>query len=112
MPAPALVDLDCPHCHQSFVENAKLVRPGGTAWCPGCGQLFALGADNEAMQRALVRAKTARRERRERLSELQLRWTEAAPARPSPNPPMLMTDVLRTLDDLLSRLDSLHRRRT
>jgi hypothetical protein len=110
MPASALVDLSCPHCHEQFVENAKLVRPTGNAWCPRCGRLFSLDTGDEQMLRILAAAKTARRRRRERLHDLSLRWTDPAPARAPSKPPMLMTDVLAVLDDLLERLDGLHRR--
>lgn len=102
MSAHALVDLSCPHCQTQFIENAKLVRPGGNAWCPGCETLFALDAGNAAMRKALDAAKAARRRRKDRLAELKLRWSDPLPAQSQPR---LMSDVLKTLDALLLQLD-------
>jgi hypothetical protein len=107
MSAHALVDLRCPRCHTHFPENARLVRPGGQAWCPECASLFELDAADRDMRRMLDAAKAARRRRKERLNELRLRWSDPAPqptAAP-PTPPRLMSDVLRSLDELLARLD-------
>lgn len=104
----ALVSVGCPHCRGHFLENAKLVRPGGSAWCPTCGQLFELDATDEATRHTLAEAKAARRRRKERLVELKSRWLDDPAA---PGPPMLMGDVLRTLDELLQRMDGLARKR-
>ena len=106
MAAHALVDLECPHCAAGFSENAGLVRPGGNAWCPHCGKLFALDANQNAVLEA---AFAARRRRKERRAELRARWSDVPRQAPA-EPPMRMSDVLRTLDDLLDRLDGLHRR--
>jgi len=106
MTAYALVDVGCPNCRAHFLENAKLVRPGGRAWCPHCEELFILDVANEAMRRTLVEAKAARRRRKERLAQLRARWTDP-PQTPTANKPLLMSDVLRTLDDLLLRMDGL-----
>ena len=106
MSAHALVDLSCPRCHSHFIENAKLVRPGGNAWCPECEALFALDEGDEAMRRMLAEAKAARRRRKDRLSDLRLRWSDQPPARLAPAQPMLLSDVLKRLDELLLRLDA------
>jgi len=106
MSAHALVDLSCPHCHSQFIENAKLVRPGGAAWCPECETLFALDENDEAMRRMLAEAKAARRRRKDRLNDLRLRWCDPAPSRPAPARPLLLSDVLRKLDALLQQLDA------
>lgn len=103
MSAHALVSVACPHCRSAFLENAKLVRPGGQAWCPHCEELFVLDAANEAMRRTLFEAKAARRRRRERIGELRAGWFEPTPA----GRPMVMGDVLRKLDELLGRMDDL-----
>ena len=103
MSAYALISVTCPHCRSSFLENAKLVRPGGQAWCPECEALFVLDTAKEAMRRTLIEAKAARRRRRERIGELRAGWFEPVPARK----PMVMGDVLRKLDELLGRMDDL-----
>ena len=107
MTAYALVSVTCPHCRSHFLENARLVRPGGQAWCPDCETLFVLDTSNEAMRRTLLEAKAARRRRRERLAELRSHWSDPVPA----PKPMLMGDVLRRLDGLLERIDELAQRR-
>ena len=108
----ALVDLSCPHCQKQFVENAKLVRPGGNAWCPECEQLFALDETNAAMRQVLEAAKAARRRRKDRLNEVKLRWIDPPPqaavtgATPATaHAPRTLTDVLSMLDALLLRMD-------
>lgn len=102
----ALVDVSCPHCHKQFVENAKLVRPGGSAWCPECEQLFALDQTNEAMRKVLEAARLARRRRKDRLNNLKLRWTDPPPQAETPaDAPRTLTEVLTVLDGLLKRLD-------
>lgn len=103
MTTHALVGVDCPHCRGHFLENAKLVRPGATAWCPSCEQLFLLDAADKATRRTLSDAKAARRRRKERRANSQSQWHAPAPA-PAP---MVMGDVLRALDDLLLRLDGM-----
>ena len=107
----ALVSVGCPRCSGHFLENAKLVRPGGSAWCPTCEQLFTLDSTDRATRHTLAEAKAARRRRKERLAEFQSQWRDPAPApKPNPNPPMLMGDVLRALDELLLRLDGMAER--
>lgn len=106
----ALVTVGCPHCRSHFLENAKLIRPGGSAWCPTCEQLFELDTSNEATRRTLAEAKAARRRRKERLNARAARWMDV-PVAPPPKPPMLMNDVLRALDELLLRLDGMAARR-
>jgi len=102
----AWVDLNCPHCHKQFVENARLVRPGGRAWCPECEQLFALDETNEAMRKVLEAAKAARRRRKDRLNDLKLRWSDPPPhAATAAESPRTLTEVLSVLDALLQRLD-------
>ncbi len=101
----ALVSVGCPHCRGHFLENAKLVRPGGSAWCPTCEQLFTLDATDQATRSTLAEAKAARRRRRDRLAEFQSQWRDPAPK------PMLMSDVLQALDDLLLRLDGMTERK-
>jgi len=101
----ALVDLSCPHCHKQFAENAKLVRPGGNAWCPECEQLFALDETNEAIRKVLNAAKVARRRRKDRLNELKLRWIDPPRAATPADTPRTLTEVLTALDTLLVRLD-------
>jgi uncharacterized Zn finger protein (UPF0148 family) len=103
----ALVSVGCPHCNGQFLENAKLVRPDGGAWCPHCEKLFTLDPANQAMRRTLAEAKAARRRRKDRLTELRSTWSDAPPP---PKPP-LMGDVLRALDALLLRLDGLTERK-
>lgn len=107
--AYALVDLECPHCEQTFVENAALVRPWGTAWCSECGRSFHLDPDQDSTARMLQAAKTARRERR-RAGDFRALLSEPVPRLASLDSPRLMGDVLSTLDGLLERLDNLHRR--
>lgn len=105
----ALVSVACPHCSGQFLENAKLVRPDGGAWCPHCETLFTLDASNQATRRTLAEAKAARRRRKERLNDLRSTWMDV-PAAP-PKPPMLMSDVLQALDELLLRLDGMTERK-
>ena len=104
----ARVSVHCPQCEQSFYENAKLIRPGGLAWCPQCERLFALDPANEHTRKALDEAKAARARRRERLAAVRMRWQD--PPHPAPNPPMLLSDVLARLDALLERLAGATRR--
>jgi hypothetical protein len=99
----ALVSVGCPHCSGQFLENAKLVRPGGAAWCPHCETLFTLDGSDQAPRRTLTAAKAARRRRKGRLAELRSTWSDVPPA----PKPLLMTDVLRQLDELLLRLDGM-----
>ena len=103
MTAYALVNVACPHCRGQFQERAKLVRPGGRAWCPHCEALFLLDEQSGPMRRILAEAKDARRRRKERIAELTSHWTDP----PMPQKPMLMSDVLRRLDELLERMDGL-----
>ena len=103
MTAYALVNVACPNCRGQFQERAKLVRPGGQAWCPHCEALFVLDEQSGPMRRILAEAKDARRRRKERIAELTSRWADP----PVPRKPMLMSDVLRALDDLLVRMDAL-----
>jgi hypothetical protein len=100
-----LVEMSCPHCQKRFVENARLVRPGGKAWCPECEQLFALDETNEAMRQVLSAAKAARRRRKDRLADLKLRWADPPQAATPADTPRTLTDVLAVLDALLQRLD-------
>lgn len=100
----ALVSVGCPHCGSQFLENAKLVRPDGGAWCPHCEKLFTLDAGDQATRRTLAEAKAARRRRKDRLNDLRATWSDVPTAPPKP---MLMTDVLRALDELLLRLDGM-----
>ncbi|WP_069910207.1 hypothetical protein [Devosia insulae] len=102
----ALVSVACPHCGGQFLENAKLVRPDGGAWCPHCEKLFTLDPGNQATRRTLAEAKAARRRRKERLNGLRATWMV-----PPPPKPLLMGDVLRALDELLLRLDGLTERK-
>lgn len=102
----ALVSVGCPHCGGQFLENAKLIRPDGGAWCPHCEKLFTLDAGDQATRRTLAEAKAARRRRKDRLNDLRSRWQDPAPA-PAAKPPMLMSDVLHALDELLLRLDGM-----
>lgn len=108
MSAYALVNVACPHCRGQFLENAKLVRPGGKAWCPDCEELFVLDMANDAMRHTLVEAKLARRRRKARIADLRARWAD--PASAPEQKPMLMGDVLRQLDQLLERMDDLAQR--
>ena len=108
MTAQALIDVTCPCCGSRFVEQARLLRAGGEAWCPECTQPFALETGNEAMRKMLDAARDARRDRKRRLRDLQLSWRpeQATERRPSPS------DALRQLDLLLDQLDSLIRKRS
>jgi uncharacterized Zn finger protein (UPF0148 family) len=110
MSAYALIDVPCPNCHGHFIENAKRVRPGGKAYCPQCESLFELSDSSEAMRRTLADAKAARLRRKDRIAELRRTWMDPVPTAPTRQPPLLMTDVLSALDQLLVRLDGLHRR--
>jgi len=98
----ALVSVGCSQCGGQFLENAKLLRPDGRAWCPHCEKLFTLDAGDQAIRRTLAAAKAARRRRKDRLNELRATWMDVPAA-----PPMLMSDALRTLDELLLRLDGM-----
>ena len=109
MSAYALVSVGCPHCRSQFLQNAKLIRPGGQAWCPNCEELFVLDMANETMRHTLVEAKLARRRRKQRLAALRSRWADPVPV-PEAKKPMLMGDVLRQLDQLLERMDDLAQR--
>ncbi len=100
----ALVSVGCPHCSSQFIENAKLLRPDGAAWCPHCEKLFTLDPSDQATRRTLAEAKAARRRRKDRLNELRASWRDVPSA---PRRPMLMVDVLRELDELLLRLDGM-----
>lgn len=103
----ALVSVGCPHCSGQFLENAKLIRPGGAAWCPSCEKLFTLDAGDKATRRTLAEAKSARRRRKDRLSDLRATWTDVPAA---PQKSVLLGDVFEALDGLLSRLDRLNRK--
>lgn len=105
----ALVSVGCPHCSGQFLENAKLIRPDGGAWCPHCEKLFTLDATDQATRRTLADAKAARRRRKERLTELRATWMDVPAAPPKP---MLLSDVLEALDGLLDRLDGLTHKRS
>lgn len=107
MTAYALVNVACPHCRGQFQERAKLLRAGGQAWCPHCEALFLLDSTSEPIRRTLDAARDARRRRKERLAELRSHWS----AEPEPHKPLLMTDVLHALDDLLVRMDALAARK-
>ena len=108
MTAQALIDVTCPCCGSRFVEQARLLRTGGHAWCPECTQPFALDAGNETMRKMLEAAHDARRDRKRRLRNLQLSWQpEQLPERRSSG-----SDALRQLDLLLDQLDSLIRKRS
>jgi hypothetical protein len=103
----ARVSVRCPHCEQNFVENARLIRSGGQAWCPECERLFRLDPASHHARQALLEARAARARRRERLAAVRQRWED--PPRPAPKPPMLLGDVLARLDALLVRLDDVSR---
>ena len=104
----ALVSVGCPTCRSHFLENAKLLRPGGSAWCPTCEALFALDASHEPTRLTLAEAKAARRRRKDRLAQFQSGWRDSpAAVVAAPEPPMLMSDVLQALDALLVRLDGM-----
>ncbi|MBN9311106.1 hypothetical protein [Devosia sp.] len=107
MSAYALVSVACPNCRGQFQERAKLLRSGGQAWCPHCEALFALDDTSEPIRRTLALARDARRRRRQRIAELRSGWSEE----PEPAKPLLMSDVLRALDDLLVRMDALATRK-
>jgi uncharacterized Zn finger protein (UPF0148 family) len=104
MSLDALVDLSCPHCNKRFIENAKLIRPGGNAYCPECERQFPLDETNAAIRDVLAEAKAARRRRKDRLGELKLRWDHVPAPQPVQVPLMAMSDVLRKLDELLLQL--------
>ncbi len=104
MTAYALVNVACPNCRGHFQERAKLVRPNAQAWCPHCEALFVLDDSNGPMRRTIAEAREARRRRKERIADMRSRWNDA-PA--LPQRPMLMSDVLSALDDLLVRMDAL-----
>lgn len=108
MTARALIDVTCPCCGSTFVEQARLLRAGGEAWCPECTQPFALDAGNESIRQVLEAAHDARRDRKRRLRNLQRSWQpeQMAERRPS------ASDALRQLDLLLDHLDGLIRRRS
>ena len=108
MTAHALIDVTCPCCGSRFVEQARLLRAGGEAWCPECMQPFALDAGDETIRKMLEAAHDARRDRKRRLRDLQHSWqpVQVAERRPS------ASDALRQLDLLLDQLDSLIQRRS
>lgn len=109
MSAYALIDVSCPNCQGHFIENAKLVRPGGQAYCPHCESLFHLDASSQALRHTLAEAKAARRRRKDRIAELRQTWMDPVPSAQT-RQTVLMSEVLSTLDQLLVRLDGLHRR--
>ena len=106
MGAHALLELTCPRCDNHFVENGQLVARDGRAWCPECGHNFACDERMDLLQRQLGIALQARLRRDERMLELRSRWTEPAAALPSGQQPRRISDVLRTLDALLAKLDA------
>ncbi len=108
MTAQALIDVTCPCCGSRFVEQARLLRSGGEAWCPECAQPFALDGGDESIRKVLTAARHARRDRKRRLRDLQLSWRQEPVAERRPSP----SDALRQLDLLLDQLDSLIRRRS
>ena len=101
----APVHIVCPHCDEGFSLSARLVRPTAWACCPSCSHGFALETHHDA----LARARTLRRQRRQRRDDLvaYLRVPASPDPRPSGEPPMMMSDVLRRLDTLLQRLETL-----
>lgn len=125
MPAFPLVTVTCPHCHHPVCESAKLVRPQGQIYCPECETLFVLDDRNDATRRELDEARDLRLRRRMKLREMRARWTDPAPVdidpieiEPAPQHlpaqrpaleqqarPMLISDVLKTLDALLDKLN-------
>lgn len=124
MGAPKLLELNCPRCDAPFVENAQLVKLDGKAWCPKCGHHFVPGAHEHAAGRDIAVSGPAGRTRAERLADLQLRWNTptpaAAPARTreaaakatpatTARQQTRISDVLKTLDELLVRLDAQRR---
>ena len=108
MTARALVDVICPCCGGRFVEQARLLRAGGEAWCPSCMQPFPLDTGNDTLRKMLEAAHQARRDRKRRLRELQASWQPVPTADHRPS----ASDALRQLDALLDELDSLIRRRS
>jgi uncharacterized Zn finger protein (UPF0148 family) len=106
MGAHALLELTCPRCENHFVENGQLVARDGRAWCPECGHNFLCDDRMAVLQRQLGAALQARLRRDERMLELRSRWTEPVAALPSGNQPRRISEVLRTLDALLAKLDA------
>jgi hypothetical protein len=97
----ARVAISCPHCAETFFESARLIRAGGSAWCPACQQLFPLDRTFPGLRDALREARVARSRRRDRIAELRRLWAEPAPVE---RPPRLKSDLLRTLDALIARM--------
>lgn len=103
MTAHALIEVTCPSCGGRFVEQARLLRAGGAAWCPECTSLFPLDAGDASTRRMLDAAKVARRQRKARIATMRQSWREAVPGERLPTP----TDALRKLDALLDELEAL-----
>lgn len=127
MPAFPLVTVTCPHCHNQVYESARLVRPLGNVYCPDCEEVFVLDDTDDATRRELEEARDARLRRKLKLRQFRARWTDPVPsedtaglvaleeAPPMPpataeNRPMLISDVLKTLDTLLDKLDAERRK--
>lgn len=112
MGAPKLLELNCPRCDAHFVENAQLVKLDGKAWCPKCGNHFVPGAHESTESRDIAVTGPAGRTRAERLADLNLRWNPAAPApvrKAAKRRQPQISDVLKSLDELLVRLDAQRR---
>ena len=114
MPTHAIVDVKCPHCLQTFIENATLVRRGGSAYCPDCETQFELDETDPSLRQALLQAKAARQRRKERVRDLRQRWAEPQPrpveSQPTVSRPVLLSDVLKALDQLLDNLNGIGRK--
>lgn len=106
MTSYARVPVTCPHCDESFLESARLIRIGGSAWCPACLRLFPLDPMQPKVRIALGRARRARARRREKIAVLRRQWAEPAP---DSQPPRAAGDLLRTLDALIARMNELDR---
>lgn len=126
MGAPKLLELNCPRCDAPFVENAQLVKLDGKAWCPKCGHHFVPGDHEHSANRDIALTGPAGRTRAERLADLKLRWNAPAPpakasakasakaqdkahAPAAARQPRRISEVLKTLDELLVRLDAQRR---
>jgi hypothetical protein len=97
----ARVAVTCPRCDETFFESARLIRAGGSAWCPACQSLFDLDRALPGIRQAVREARMARSRRHDRIAELRRHWAEPAPLERTPH---LKSDLLRTLDALIARM--------
>lgn len=102
MSAVTHIAIDCPLCGEPFRENAKLVRDGALVRCPDCDRDIAIDGSDSLSADLLMRAREARRRRKQYLKTVRAMWRPPDERQP----PVDLANIMRTLDALLARLDS------